>query len=153
MQSSRTQLGVPAKPESAIRKGFLDSTRISRAILFPGLVARIDKWCAVLRSFRAHIRIQCAKEGERVHVGPAYRCHDGHLYPDERTESRAEGIETLLASHPWADSADIQVFLIGFDAGEKFGISFPAFRNPESRCNPISELESSLASPVDRETS
>jgi hypothetical protein len=58
----------------------------------------------------------------------------------------------LLATHPWVDSADIGVFLIGFDAGEKFGISPGAFRNPESRCNPISELESSLVSPTDRVT-
>jgi hypothetical protein len=48
----------------------------------------------------------------------------------------------MLATHPWADSADLKVFLMGFDAGEKFGTSLQAFRNPESSCNPISELES-----------
>lgn len=142
VQSSRTLVALPAKPESASRNGFGDSSTIFRAISIPGLVARIDKWCAVLHSFRAHIRIQCAKKGERVHVGPAYRCQDGHLCPDERTEARAEGIETMLATHPWADSADLKVFLMGFDAGEKFGTSLQAFRNPESSCNPISELES-----------
>lgn len=114
---------LPAKPTHVSRRALLDWSAILRAVSIPSLAARIDKWCAVFGSLRAHIRIQCAREGERVHVGPAYKYHAGHLCPDERTNARAEGIENLLATHPWVDSADLQVFLLGFDAGEKYGIS------------------------------
>jgi hypothetical protein len=40
---------------------------------------------------------------------------------NERTRARAEGIDKLLATFQWADSADRHIFLLGFESGEEFG--------------------------------
>ena len=50
--------------------------------------------------------------------------------------ARNSGIENMLATYPWADTLDLQMFLAGFDAGEEF-----AFRNDmqPNRPGPVSE--------------
>jgi hypothetical protein len=41
---------------------------------------------------------------------------------DERTHSRNSGIKNLQSTYRWVDVLDIQIFLEGFDAGEKFAL-------------------------------
>jgi hypothetical protein len=142
LQSVHSQSSLLANEGNATRKVFVVAKWRLRAISISHLVAQLDKFRAVFRSFRAHIEIQFAKEGERVPVGPAYRYLAGHLIPDEQTSARAASIETLLATHSWVDSADLKIFLLGFCAGEIFGTASLESRTPESRCNPTSELES-----------
>ena len=57
----------------------------------------------------------------RVDFGPALRrLADGSLRPEERTLARSKCTDNLLATRPWADSVDVQMFLAGFDAGEQW---------------------------------
>ncbi len=83
----------------------------------------VHRWCFAFRSFRAHIRIQRATGGS-VDLGTALVLRDGCYQPNERTDARAEGIEKLRATHPWAGLPHFQTFLEGFDAGERYGIAF-----------------------------
>lgn len=72
-----------------------------------------------LRSAYHHWRIRIATN--RVDFGPALRrLPDGSLQPEKRTLERSRCIDNLLATRPWADSVDIQMFLEGFDAGEQW---------------------------------
>jgi hypothetical protein len=48
------------------------------------------------------------------------RSPDGILLPVYRTHARAEYTKALLAIHPWADTVDLEIFLMGFDAGEQW---------------------------------
>ena len=66
------------------------------------------------------MRLQSATGTTRVDVGPAVEVRDGHFEVNKRTLARAEGIKRLLASHTWADSLDLRIFLDGFDAGEEY---------------------------------
>ena len=54
--------------------------------------------------------------------GPALtRMCPGHQYQTNiRTVARKHYTELLLATRPWADGEDLQIFLMGFDAGEQF---------------------------------
>jgi len=88
--------------------------------LFSTLVPLLCKWYAAFRSFRGHIRIQSAKEGARVRLGPSVQFRDGCYQANTRTLARAEGIEKLRAIYPWADIADLCIFLMGFEAGEEY---------------------------------
>jgi hypothetical protein len=65
--------------------------------------------------------------GGRVDLGPAFQRQGECYLPNERTNACAEGTRTLLAIRPWADAVDLQMFLMGFDAGEKYGISHQAY--------------------------
>jgi hypothetical protein len=71
-------------------------------------------WRDAFRSFCGHIRTQSAKGLGTVRLGP--HCHQGAR--NARTLVRTLYIQKLLATRPWADSEDLQIFLMGFDAGE-----------------------------------
>jgi hypothetical protein len=58
-----------------------------------------------------------------VDLGPLGKFQDGRYQNHERIRFRAEGIETLRAKFPWADSVDCRVFLMGFDEGEKWNMA------------------------------
>jgi len=91
---------------------------------------------AAVRSFRGHIGILFSTT-RGVSLGPAFQPQsEGHL-PNERTYARAEGIRNLQATHPWVDNADLQIFLMGFDAGEEHCIAALAndHNNPDSQQN------------------
>jgi hypothetical protein len=52
---------------------------------------------------------------------PTVRLLDGRLLPNNRTAVRNCGIEELVSRYPWAsNTADLQIFLEGFDLGEQF---------------------------------
>jgi hypothetical protein len=75
-----------------------------------------------LDSFFGHIRIQSATERVSVYFGPEFleQSHAGCLELNTRTIARAEYTRALSAMYPWADTADLRVFLMGFDAGEEW---------------------------------
>jgi hypothetical protein len=75
-----------------------------------------------LDSLRGHIRIRLAKgRPPMVDFGPGFRRRlNGSYQVDTRTLSRSEHTKELLAMHPWADSVDLEMFLMGFDAGEQW---------------------------------
>lgn len=73
-------------------------------------------WRDAFRSFRGHIDTQSAKGQACVRLGQ-------HSYlgaRDARTLVRTLYTQKLLAIHPWADSQDLEIFLMGFEAGETF---------------------------------
>jgi hypothetical protein len=57
-----------------------------------------------------------------VDLGPAFSLRDAGWPPNTRTSARAEGIRRLQATRPEADIADVQVFLAGFDEGERYAL-------------------------------
>jgi hypothetical protein len=69
---------------------------------------------------------------------PLQRYPDGLLTPEPRDIARIEGIERLLAMHPWSDTVDLRMYLIGFDAGERWASH-----------NPGSESKTTLAASED----
>ena len=88
--------------------------------LFPTRVPLLCKWYAAFRSFRGRIRIQSAKEGERVHPEPSVQFRDGRYQANTRKLAHAEGIERLRAIHRWVDIVDLHKLLRGFEAGEGY---------------------------------
>jgi len=113
---------LPATPNCANHKARWDWSLVSDSLSTANLAFLLCRWYAAFRSFRAHIRIQSARNGASVDVGPALQRQGECYQPNERTTARAEGIEKLRATHPWADAVDLQMFLAGFDAGEKYCI-------------------------------
>ena len=70
---------------------------------------------------------------EQVDLGPAFRAlPDGSLVQESRTTARSEGIRNLSAKYPWTDLFDHQMFLDGFEAGERY-----AARSADSECKPV----------------
>ena len=99
-------------------------------------LARIERLCtalSALRSCQGHIGTAFRQGNCFLETGPAW-FPNGE--PNKRTLARNSGIENMLATYPWADTLDLQMFLAGFDAGEEF-----AFRNDmqPNRPGPVSE--------------
>lgn len=77
--------------------------------------------CASFRSYLGHVGSQSAKGRIAVDLGPALQLlSNGQYQANARTLARAEGIRNLRASHPWVDIPDLRMFLMGWDAGERF---------------------------------
>ena len=77
---------------------------------------------SAFRSFLGHLRTHNVKEFPHAAFGPVFRrLPAGFLQPESRTLSRTTHTDNLLATYPWADTVDIKIFLMGFDAGEQFG--------------------------------
>jgi len=79
----------------------------------------VQRWCIwrdALRSCAGHIRTQSAIGHTAVGLGP----HNHRTHRSVRTVARRLYTEKLLAIRPWADSQDLQTFLMGFDAGESW---------------------------------
>jgi hypothetical protein len=111
---------LSSKPENAFRKAQWDSFLIRDSLSLRNLSSLLRRWCAALRSFRSHIRIQSARTGGSIDPGPLYQCRDGRLETNARTLARVSGIETLRSTDPWVDAVDCRMFLMGFDAAEKY---------------------------------
>jgi hypothetical protein len=89
------------------------------------LVGRFRNACRIvqtsLRSFHGHIAIQSTK-------GPAFlgldsvplKGPEGALHPRPETIARIDSINRLGAIYPWVDTADLRIFLLGFDSAERF---------------------------------
>jgi hypothetical protein len=119
----QTQSDVSSFPQKSIcdrRKVWWDSIARWTSILFSGPVPVLCRWYAAFRSFRGHIQFQFATSAVRVDLGPSVQFRNGYYRANARTLARAEGIEKLQATHRWVDIVDLQIFLMGFDAGEGY---------------------------------
>ncbi len=73
------------------------------------------------RSFLGHIKTQLGRRHWCVDLGPVYeRLPNGCLSQHRRTEARSDGMRELESDHPWASTVDLQIYLEGFDKGERF---------------------------------
>lgn len=86
-----------------------------------------SKWCiakSLFRSFLGHIETRRAMfihGNQGIDLGPLFlEMPDGSLLPDGRTAACGKEIETLEASFPWVGLVDQKIFLLGFEAGERF---------------------------------
>ncbi len=120
VQSQSDASNLPATQKGDRRTVRLDWLSISDALSLTHWASLLYRWHVAFRSFRAHIRIQSARAGGRVDLGPAFQLRDGRYQENTQTTARAEGIKRLLATHPWVDSVDLRIFLAGFDAGEEY---------------------------------
>ena len=75
-----------------------------------------------LRCLYGHIRTQLAKDRVSVSLGPALERQSESYRPNRRTGARRQGIENLQAIHPWVDLISLEIFLMGFDVGEQWGL-------------------------------
>lgn len=120
----------PSKVDRARRTRRWGSSSISSFLRCLDFPFRLYRWYAAFRSFRAHIRIQSPRMGSYFDLGPLGHFRDGRYQNHERIQFRAEGIEKLRAKSPWVDSVDCRVFLLGFDAGEKYSTAVTGHRTP-----------------------
>jgi hypothetical protein len=98
----------------------LSGLRIALDLLRENLWQKLYIWRDAVCSFRGHIHTQSAKGRATVTFGPWFENHQGHLRRNKRTLARRLYTEKLLAIRPWVDSQDLQIFLMGFDAGEEW---------------------------------
>lgn len=93
-------------------------------------------WFYAFRSLIGRIGIQSSRELPSVDYGPELgRSPVGDLRVNTRTLARNMYTQMLLAKYSWADTVDLRMFLMGFDAGEQW-----------SSCNLYSETEKPVAS-------
>lgn len=90
--------------------------RFALRLLREDLRHKLCIWRDAFRSLRGHIRTQSAIGQVCVRLGP----HSHLGARDARTLVRTLYIQKLLAIRPWADSQDLEIFLMGFEAGETF---------------------------------
>jgi hypothetical protein len=135
LPSSQSNKNHGTYTELAWKVGLRSALRLFRK----DLRQKLCIWRAALRSLRGHIRTQSAKGQGTVYLGP-----HGHLGArNARTHVRTLYTQRLLAIHPWADLQDLEIFLMGFDAGETF-----ACDSRDRLCTEqIPEVESSWITP------
>lgn len=119
---------VPSPPSHTSKQLALPPRRPRRTIAENLLLAAIrlvrPTWreclciaLSALRSCHGHLGTAVRQGKCLLEVGLATYPNGA---PNQRTLARTVGIRNLLATYPWADSLDLQMFLAGFDAGEEF---------------------------------
>jgi len=119
-----------SKPNRDPRKARWDLLAIYESLSWANLVALLRRWYAAFRSFRGHIQLVSPRMGGWVEVGAACRLQGKRLVPNERTLASVESIKKLLSIHPWADPVDCRIFLLGFEAGERYNMGRQVYRIP-----------------------
>ena len=90
------------------------------------------------RSFRGHIQELLSKKRWAVDLGPFYQLlPDGSCRENSRTHSRRLGTAHIKQSHPWANTVDLDLFLRGFDWGERYALGNICTRGIRSNPNGI----------------
>jgi hypothetical protein len=107
------------------RREWMDLSSLFGELSLANLAFYARRTRVAFRSFRGHIGILFSTKGG-VPLGPLVRLQAGCYLENERTHARAEGIKNLQATHPWVDNVDLQLFLMGFGAGEEHCISVVA---------------------------
>lgn len=135
----------PDKPRDSFRSPGLRVSRLQFCLVTRWL--RI--WYALKiagRSFRGHMRILLAKKYWAVDLGPLFQpLPDGCFDENSRTRSRRLGIEAIKQSHPWANTVDLEIFLQGFDWGERYALDIGGIQ-------PSSGVGEALESPSHSQT-
>lgn len=134
------------KHSSAHAKHHLSPGETFAVVAFRFLGQRLwDMSYILLSSFRCflgHLRTQLVKDQAGVSLGPSLEfCHQS-WQRNRRTLARKEGIRMLLAIHPWADFQTLEIYLMGFDAGEQW-----ASDNCRSKPHPSPSQDSSVLPP------
>jgi hypothetical protein len=128
MQTATSLPTVPSSVSSPLLKGnHVRYIRYARQVglgaalqvLLENLNCKLCIYRDAFRSFRGHIRTQSAKGQVGFRLGP----HGHQGVSDARTLCRSLYIQRLLAIRPWADSQDVEMFLMGFDAGDIYSES------------------------------
>lgn len=72
-----------------------------------------------------------------VSIGPTWeRLSTGHLVECTRTLVRSADIREMLSNRPWASLGDLQVFLEGWDRGERYSLDHTSGSySPQSESN------------------
>jgi hypothetical protein len=109
---SSTETHAPRYSEVAQRAG----VRVALHLLRENLGHRWCIWRYAFRSFLGHIRTQSARGQAGATVGSLR--HQGTL--NVRSLARRLYIEKLSATLDWVDFQDLEIFLMGFDAGESY---------------------------------
>jgi len=99
------------------------------------LVPRLRRIGVAFRSAFAHIRIQSGMNPATAPIPGQLEYRDGCLWMSEAQCACDAGIKTLQAKYPWVDIVDLRIFLEGFEAGERFGISRQS-QNPRNLTEP-----------------
>ncbi len=128
MQLERRGSVLPSKVHDVSRNLRLVFYRVSDFLQSLHPVETVRGWCFAFRSFRAHIRIQRATRGSLL-VGPSLVQRGEYYRVNERTQARVAGIEKLRANFPWAGLPHFQMFLAGFDEGERYGMAICHHQN------------------------
>jgi hypothetical protein len=122
-----------SKPNRDPRKAQWGLFAIFDSLSWANLAALLRRWYAAFRSFRGHIQLVSPRMGGWVEAGPACRLQGKHLVRNERTLASVESIKKLLSIHPWADPVDCRIFLLGFEAGEKYNMGRVRYRIPSEQ--------------------
>ena len=81
-----------------------------------------------VRSARGHIRESSKRGTWCTEYGPALRQNAlGDWIPEIRSDSRIERTDSTAATYPWMDQMDRRIFLLGFDAGERWSRDNPEY--------------------------
>lgn len=119
MQLPHNASGLHASQVDApLRTTLVGSIRAKLTESFPKMPFALRRWCVILGSLREHMRIQFSIQS--VPLGPGFELLETGWQENKRTTARAEGIRKLQAIRQTIDTADIQMFLVGFDAGEEY---------------------------------
>jgi len=106
---------------------WLAAWHLTRTAVLRWVTRNARRWYtlrSVVCNVRGHIQALRAIEHQSVDLGPAVqRSPDGRLLPCSRTVAHSCGIRSLETKYPWADLVDVQVFLLGFDAGARWADS------------------------------
>lgn len=105
------------------------------------------KWSKSFRIAYGHIEFERARDYCPTRIGPALRVlPDQSWIPHERTDARSDGIQALKARFgDWVPAMDLEIFLMGFDAGERFVLNTGTENYIESFLSPVKMVTSVTA--------
>jgi hypothetical protein len=135
LQSSQSSGTHAPYTQLALRVGLRFALRLLRGDLRHMLCI----WRDAFHSFLGHIRTQSSRGQACVRLGP----HSYQGARDARTLVRTLYTQKLLAICPWVDSQDLELFLMGFEAGETFAADSRDRLYPEQ----LNALDASWISP------
>ena len=132
------EIGPPSKPS------FLQDAFVSLASRLLGkyLWRKSYTLFSELRSLLGSLRIQLVKDRLFVSLGPSFEPHLQGWQRNRRTIARMRGIGNLLAIYPWATHQNFEIFLMGFDAGERWALDNQGNKQHPGQCEPKSTSES-----------
>jgi hypothetical protein len=113
-------------PDGPQRKSVLVYRLVPASWLLRGqpLLALMREIRLEVGSFLRRIRTLSARTVSGVDLGPMWDLKQrGHRpIPNARTLARIEGIQALTSRFQAASNTDRRIFLVGFDAGERFAL-------------------------------
>jgi hypothetical protein len=89
------------------------------------------------RSFAGRMRTLLSIKHWGVDLGPLWEAVPSERQFDlnRRTNARSQGTRNLIGDYPWASSVDLQIFLRGFDVGERYALRSTGTPEPERRAS------------------